>query len=349
MAETPKSPGSLGGYGSTRGEAGGGRVRDPEPSTMFGYRQGMPGAGAPGAAGGGGAEAAPIPIDEDLLATIHLFAKLDAEERAGLLATMKQEHVAANQTIFWLGDKGDAFYIIRRGEVAITVPNDQGEHVTLNTLGPGGFFGEISLLDGGPRTATVRAISACDLLVLTRDALQGFLRKRPDVAIDILTVMGQRQRVSTEALRHVKNPNQVFAEQRASLWQRASDVIATVAASQWFTLFHLSWFGIWIGLNAIGAAFVSPPKFLSFDPFPFGLLTMVVSLEAIFLSIFVMVSQNRQSEKDRLRTDLDYQVNVKAQTEIMNMVRRLEAMERIEAKVEQVVERMEKGTRGVDT
>ena len=194
-------------------------------------------------------------------------------------------------------------------------------------------------MDGGPRTATVRSVEASKLLVLSRDTFHAFVRQRPDVAIEILAVMGQRLRTSTEQLRSLKNPNEVFAEQRrTSAWQRASDVIAAVAASQWFTLFHLVWFGVWILINVagplslMGVVLVPDEKkgalpWWIFDPFPFGLLTMVVSLEAIFLSIFVMVSQNRQSEKDRLHTDLDYQVNVKAQTEIMAIARRLDLIE----------------------
>lgn len=314
-----------------------GHRRDSEPRTEFGYVSGKQATPARPASPASSNPAAP-PLD-DPLAGIQLFARLDDAERAELRQVMRAEHMDPNQTVFWLGDKGDSFFIIQRGEVAVTVPNDKGEHVTLNTLGPGGFFGEISLLDGGPRTATIRAIGACELLVLSRDAFHAFLRRRPDVAIEILTVMGQRQRISTEALRNFKNPNEVFEQSQVTLWQRVSDVIATVAASQWFTLFHLSWFGTWIGLNVIGSVMEHPPKFLSFDPFPFGLLTMVVSLEAIFLSIFVMVSQNRQSEKDRLRTDLDYQVNVKAQTEIMNVVRRLEVLERLEERIEKMLER----------
>lgn len=293
-------------------------------------------------AGGGPVGAAPGPggrgHSSDPLSHIQLFARLSAEERAALLASMQQRRVEPNQTIFWLGDRGDSFFVIRSGSVVVTVPNDRGEHVVINTLGPGGFFGEISLLDGGPRTATVRTAEPCDLLVLDRDALHGFLRERPDVAIEILAVMGQRQRLSTEQLRGLKNANDVFEASQLSLWQRASDVIARVAAGPWFTVFHLVWFGVWILLNTIGPLAVVGSVMVDdaqrgklpawiFDPFPFGLLTMVVSLEAIFLSIFVMVSQNRQSEKDRLRTDLDYQVNVKAQTEIMSISRKLDDIE----------------------
>jgi uncharacterized membrane protein len=260
------------------------------------------------------------------LGHIPLFARLKEDEQAALLAMMKREEVEPHRCVFWLGDTGDSFYLVSKGRVAVTVPNDKGEHVTINTLGPGSFFGEISLLDAGPRTATIRTVEPTELFVLGRAAFHDFLRRRPGVAVEILTVMGQRQRSSTAALRGVSNPNAVFEASRVSGWQRISDVVAAVAASQYFTAFHLAWFGVWIIVNLLGAAGVVP-RAVAFDPYPFGLLTMVVSLEAIFLSIFVMVSQNRQSEKDRLRTDLDFQVNVKAQTEIVQIARRLERIE----------------------
>lgn len=260
------------------------------------------------------------------LAHIPLFSALAPSEQQALFASMRIEAIEPNQTIFWRGDQGDSFYLISRGQVSISVPSDQGEHVMLDYLGPGGFFGEISLLDGGPRTATVRAATTTELYVLRRDDFHAFMRARPDVAIEILTIMGQRQRISTEALRGMKNPNVAFEQTRITIWQRISDLIATVAASKWFTLAHVIWFGGWIGVNLL-AMFGGLPARLAFDPFPFGLLTMTVSLEAIFLSIFVMVSQNRQAEKDRLRIDLDYQVNVKAQTEIVMLARKLDRME----------------------
>ena len=111
-----------------------------------------------------------------------------------------------------------------------------------------------------------------------------------------------------------------------TLWQRVSDMIAALSASPAFTLVHITWFGGWILLNVLGAAGLIP-RWAAFDPFPFGLLTLIVSLESIFLSIFVLVSQNRQSERDRIRTDLDYQVNVKAHVEIMGIARRLDRIE----------------------
>lgn len=260
------------------------------------------------------------------LAHIPLFKGLSVDEQVSLLALMSHEHIAAHQTVFWFGDEGDSLYLISKGCVSVCVPTETGEEMVLNRLSTGGFFGELGLLDGGPRTATVRAEEPTELFVLSRRDFHAFLKLRPTAAIDILTVMGTRQRINTLALRGTRNANEIFEKARTTLWQHISDIIATVAASQWFTLFHLLWFGAWVLWNLFASLGVLPPR-LAFDPFPFGLLTMIVSLEAIFLSIMVMVSQNRQSQKDRLRVELDYQVNVKTQAEIMDMVRQLERIE----------------------
>jgi uncharacterized membrane protein len=259
------------------------------------------------------------------LAHIPLFARLEPEGQQALLAVMTRQMTPSGETVFWVGDAGDTLYVVESGQVTITAPDERGDHILLDTLGPGGVFGEISLLDGGPRTATVRALTDVSLLALRRDAFHAFLRQRPEVAIDILQIMGARQRTSTAAIRGLKNPNAVIAA-RTTIWQRVSDGIATVAASQVFTLVHVAWFGSWIVMNVAAAAGWLPDA-LGFDPYPFGLLTLIVSLEAIFLSIFVLVSQNRQSERDRIRTDLDYQVNVKAHLEIMGIVDRLKRIE----------------------
>lgn len=264
------------------------------------------------------------------LAHIPLFAHLDEVGQRELLKQLKSQSVKANEPVFWFGDHGDTLYVVVEGQVAVTAPDARGNHVLLDTLGPGGVFGELSLLDGGPRSATVRAVTDTTLVSLDRPSFHDFLRSRPDVAIQVLQILGMRQRASTATIRGLANPNAVIAE-TTTRWQRVSDRIATVAASHVFTLAHIGWFGSWILLNTLGALGWLP-KALAFDPYPFGLLTLIVSLEAIFLSIFVLVSQNRQSERDRIRTDLDYQVNVKAHVEIMAIAGRLE---RIEKKIDQ--------------
>ncbi|MFT3683555.1 MAG: DUF1003 domain-containing protein [Phycisphaerales bacterium] len=266
-----------------------------------------------------------------------LFARLGEAEQADLHGRMKPRRVEAGEVVVWHGEQGESLFLISNGTVDVVVPNERGEHVHLAKIGRGGFFGELSLLDSGPRTATVRASERCELLELHRDQFMRFLMGRPDAALDMLGLLATRQREGQAAMRSL-NPNEAFAATRITMWQRLSDIIATVSASQWFSLFHVAWFGTWIILNVTGSLIYARSILVPeeskhllpgwvFDPFPFGLLTMVVSLEAIFLAIFVMVSQNRQSEKDRLRTDLDYQVNVRAQEEILRISQRLSSIE----------------------
>jgi uncharacterized membrane protein len=262
--------------------------------------------------------ASPAQHDGQMLARIPLFAKLDAAELAPLAALLKERRVPANQPIFWVGDKGEELYLIESGRVQVSYPDEQGKEVVLAVLGEGAFFGDLSLLDGGPRTASVRTIEACHLYTLSRADFLTYLERNPHAAIEVLSVLGGRQRDILGKLRGITNANEVI-EQKTTHWQRIADFIAAMSANQWFVAFHVVWFGVWIGWNLIKGE-AGP------DPYPFGLLTMIVSLEAIFLSIFVLVSQNRSGEKDRIRADADYQVNLKAQHEIMQLHQKLDQL-----------------------
>jgi uncharacterized membrane protein len=259
-------------------------------------------------------------MDQDLLANIPLFAKLSAAELGELSGLLKEQRVEHQQPVFWIGDEGSDFYVVQVGRAGVCYPDELGHEVTLAVLRPGDFFGEISLLDGGSRTTTVRAEEDLLLLSLSRHDFLEFLKRNPSAAIHILTVLGQRQREMLQKMRGLKNVNEV-AEQNMNLWYRIADKIAAVAASGTFLGLHVVWFTAWIIPNVLkGDA--------GFDPFPFGLLTMIVSLEAIILSIIIMVSQNRAGEKDRIRADLDYQVNLKAHLEVMQLHRKIDRMER---------------------
>jgi CRP/FNR family cyclic AMP-dependent transcriptional regulator len=258
-------------------------------------------------------------MDQDLLANIPLFAKLNAAELAELSGLLKEQKVENQQPVFWIGDEGADFYLVQVGRVAICYPDELGHEITIAVLNAGDFFGEISLLDGGPRTATVRADGDVQLLSLSRHDFLEFLKRNPSAGIHILTVLGQRQREMLEKLRGVKNVNEVM-EERTTRWQKVADLIAAVSASQAFVIFHVFLFAGWMVWNKIAGE-------KAFDPFPYNLLTMVVSLEAIFLSIFVLVSQNRAGEKDRIRADLDYQVNLKAHLEVMQLHRKIDRIE----------------------
>lgn len=255
----------------------------------------------------------------DLLRNIPLLSRLDETELTKLSTLLEHRSFKANAPVIWIGEAGDELFLISRGEAVVYYPDESGKEKILNTLKQGDFFGDVALLDGGARTASVRTTSDAEMLVLKRDAFFSFLKQYPDAAIDVLITIGKRHRETLEKLRGVANPNQVI-EQKATRWERIADTIAAVSASQMFVLFHVCWFGIWVGLNLIlGQA-------RGFDPFPFGLLTLIVSLEAIFLSIFVLVSANRSGDKDRIRADVDHQVNLKAQYEIMQLHSKLDRL-----------------------
>jgi uncharacterized membrane protein len=249
-----------------------------------------------------------------MLAEVPMFALLDEVERDALSQLLEIKTFDKGQTIFNFGDAGDSLYIIRSGTVQIFVENYQGDKIILRENQPGDLFGDISLLDGGPRTATVVATEDTECLVLDRDQLLELIRKYPHAGIDLLTVMGQRLRATNEMLRTQvsRNLNEVM-EIETTFLQSIADWIAQFSGSMPFLMLNALWFIVWISIN------IFPLGIVQFDPFPFGLLTMIVSLEAIFLSCFVLISQNRQSVKDRYKADLDYEVNLKAELEVAQL------------------------------
>jgi uncharacterized membrane protein len=262
------------------------------------------------------------PMQQDILATIPLFAQLPPQERAELEAMLKSTAYSAHRPVVWLGDQGDDFYILKSGKCLVSCPDESGKEVVLATLGPGQFFGEISLLDGGPRTATVRASENSELLSLSRPDFLNFLRKHPDAAIYMLGILGKRQRDTNEKIRGIKNVNQVVAETQGR-WQVIAERIANISASQWFVLVNLVFFGFWVILNITLKLTGHTPWD---DPPTFGTLGFMVTIEALFISLFVLISQGQQGERDRIRADLDYQINIKAHQEVLHLHQKLDRL-----------------------
>ena len=261
-------------------------------------------------------------MTHDIISTIPLFASLPDEERAELQAMLRTQPFPANRPVVWLGDKGNDFYIVKHGKCLVSCPDEGGKEVQLSTLGPGNFFGEISLLDGGPRTANVRATEDTELLVLTREDFLGFLRRHPDAAIYMLGILGKRQRDTNDKIRGIKNANQVVAEHQ-SRWNLIAEKIANISASQWFVILNLTFFIAWVVINVSLKLSGHTPWD---DPPSFGTLGFMVTIEALFISLFVLISQGQQGERDRIRSDLDYQVNLKAHQEVMQLHQKLDKL-----------------------
>jgi len=264
--------------------------------------------------------------EADLLKEVPLFQFLDETERVALAERLDLARYAAGEIILRIGEPGDSLYLVRTGEAEVFVKNDTGERIVLEVVQCGCFFGELSLLDGGPRSASAVATQDTEALRLDRADLDSFLRSHPEAAMDLLAAMGRRLRVTADRLRHTASRNvNEEATDRRTMVQKAADWIAEFSGSIPFLMIHVVFFALWLGINWLPIAAL--PKF---DPYPFGFLTLAVSLEAIFLSVFVLLSQNRQTAKDRVRSDIEYEVNLKAELEVAHLH---EKMDRLTADV----------------
>jgi CRP/FNR family cyclic AMP-dependent transcriptional regulator len=248
------------------------------------------------------------------LAEIEIFDALNDEDRSALADVIDSRKVAQGETLFQAGEPGDSLFIVRSGEIELYIKDTVGQKIVLNVASAGDMFGELALLDSGARTATAVALSDTDLLVLDRGDLLLLFQKKPDAALHMLGAISGMTRKADQLLktRVSRNVNEEM-EVHSTFLQKIADWLAWFSGSMPFLITHSVWFIVWISLNTfmLGDS--------AFDPFPFGLLTMIVSLEAIFLACFVLISQNRQAEKDKVRSDIEYEVNIKAELEVAHL------------------------------
>ncbi len=255
-----------------------------------------------------------MPCDPNFLANITMFEHLNEDDRVALAQVVDELKVPASNTLFQAGDPGDSLFIVRLGQLELFINDTVGQKIVLHTAEQGDIFGELALLDFGSRTATALALTDSEVLVLDRDDLILLFQRKPEAALPMLASLSGLTRKADELLRTriSRNVNEEM-EVQSTLLQRVADGIAWFSGSMPFLMINGGWFIIWIIINTFATGIVA------FDPYPFGLLTMIVSLEAIFLSCFVLISQNRQAEKDRVRSDIEYEVNIKAELEIAHL------------------------------
>ena len=259
----------------------------------------------------------------DTLRSVPLFESLDDQAAREVCELIDTVDCHSSQTVFRTGDAGDSRYLIERGMVRISMKSADGEELILAELGRGDFFGEMALIDGKARSANATAMEASRLLVLSRKHFLTFLSSSPNVALEMLTALTRRLRRTDELLHHLATRN-VNEEEAAHLTfaDRAADVIAEFGGSWKFIIFSLILFTLWIAANT----FLLTRK--PFDPFPFILLNLALNVITALQAPIIMMSQNRQSYKDRLRADLDYKVNLKNELALTEILRRLHVLER---------------------
>jgi CRP/FNR family cyclic AMP-dependent transcriptional regulator len=263
-----------------------------------------------------------MPIDASILNEVEHLRELGEKEKGALAEKIELLRYAGGETIFNYGDPGHALYIIRSGEVEIYVKNDQGEKIVLETSQPGDIFGEISLLDDGPRTAWVTAISDAEVLRLDREHFEEYVRQYTPAALNLLSVAAKRLRRSDEVIRRTvtRNANDVTAEQQTTL-TRIADAVPSFTGNLPSVVGHALFFASWIAINLslFGALKV-------FDPYPFGLLSVIVSLEAIILTLFVLTSQNRQRARDQIRSDIEFETSMNTELKMVYLHEKIDKL-----------------------
>jgi CRP/FNR family transcriptional regulator, cyclic AMP receptor protein len=263
------------------------------------------------------------PVDPDIFNDVPIFALLDAEERQVLAQQVAVKNFVRGTVIFKTGEPGGHAYLIQKGKVNVCITDIAGEDVLVDVVEVGGLMGMSSLLAQANHLTTAVAIEPTCAIEIDRHDISTLLQKKPQAGLDMMTMIEKQLRATHELMRTrlIRNPNQEI-HLRPTIGERVSDFLTMIAGDIRFVIFNLLWFVIWIvvNINLI-------PGVPAFDPFPFGLLTMIVSLEAIFLSLFVLISQNRQAARDKVRNDIEYEVNVKAELEIGELLHRLTRIE----------------------
>jgi len=257
----------------------------------------------------------------EALRSVPLFASLDDDAARELRSLLSDKRVPQNTRLFRQGDKGDAMYLIESGRVRISIRDQEEQEVILAELAQGDFFGEMSIIDGRQRSADAKVIDDAQLAILSREAFLSFVRNNPDVALEMLSALTDRLRRTDELLRSRVSRN-VNEEQAArfTVADRAADLIAEFGGSWKFI-------GVSIALIIFWIIFNSFILIRGFDPAPYQMLNLVLAVIAGMQAPIIMMSQNRQGEKDRLRADLDYQVNLKNELSLAEVLRRLDVLE----------------------
>ncbi len=259
----------------------------------------------------------------DTLRAVPLFESLNDREATTLVDLLATVDCLPRQVLFKAGDAGDGMYLIERGKISISMTAADGHELTIAELGAGDFFGEMAMLDGQARSARATALEPSRLAILSREHFLSFVQGNANVALEMLSALAHRLRRTDEILQNriTRNVNEEEAA-HLTFGDRAADVIAEFGGSWKFIIASLALFVVWIALNTV--LLTRQP----FDPFPFILLNLALNMITALQAPIIMMSQNRQTHKDRLRADLDYAVNLKNELALNEILQRLQVLER---------------------
>jgi len=271
------------------------------------------------------------------LREIPLFESLPEADRSVLAGLWHERSIRRGEKLFRKGESGSSMFIVEEGIVEVSIPGDQGRpDIRVSVFHEGNFFGELSLIDGLPRTATAVAMEDCRLLEMTRVDFLRFLSERPFVAVTMLGEIGKRLRATNELITNIasRNVNEEL-EEHLSVGDRLADRIAEFGGSWTFIILFLVFLGVWVVMNTVQF------WFKPFDEYPYIFLNLMLSMVAAIQAPIIMMSQNRAQQKDRLRAELDYQVNLKSELMLQQLHAKLDEIRAAELQSMQEVIQVE--------
>jgi CRP/FNR family cyclic AMP-dependent transcriptional regulator len=258
--------------------------------------------------------------DQEILCDVPLFALLDDDERAILAAQVEIARFAPRQRIYKIGDPGGRAYVMVSGAVRVTTVDEDHQDVIVDEPGPGDFFGFASMIDETPHQTNAVALDETVCLAVDRNDIETLLQKKPHAGMDMLTVLGRQIHASQQLVRvrAGRNPNEII-EAESTFGERIADAVAGFGGSWTFIITFLSSLLVYSLINvALGRR--------AWDPYPFILLNLMLSMLAALQAPVIMMSQNRQDTKDRLRGELDFDVNRRAESEVQALSRKLNTL-----------------------
>jgi CRP/FNR family cyclic AMP-dependent transcriptional regulator len=258
-----------------------------------------------------------MPCNPDVLKRVPLFALLDDEEAGVLAGQVELKKFEPRQRIYKIGDPGGRAYIVVVGRVRITTIDQDQQEVVVDEPTDGEFFGFASMLDQTAHQTNAIALEEVSCIEVDRDDISILLQRKPHAGMDMLTVLGRQFHASQQLIRvrATRNPNEII-EKEATFGERLADSVARFGGSWSFISLFAAVLVVYTAANSI-------LRRSAWDPYPFILLNLFLSMLAAIQAPVIMMSQNRQDTKDRLRGELDYEVNRRAESEIQGLAHKL--------------------------
>jgi len=258
-----------------------------------------------------------MPCDADILKNVPLFALLDDEERAVLAGQVEVRTFAVRQRIYKIGDPAGQAFVLVSGSIRVSTVDEDHQEVVVDEPAAGDFFGFASMLDGTPHQTEAIALAESVCIEVDRHDISVLLERKPHAGMDMLAVLGRQFHAAQQLVRvrSTRNPNEVI-EEESTFGERIADAVARFGGSWSFIILFGVVLVVYSAINVVlGKS--------AWDPYPFILLNLFLSMLASIQAPVIMMSQNRQDTKDRLRGELDFDVNRRAESEIQGLARKL--------------------------